>query len=427
MAITFFSINGAGGGGGGGSTVNTNNGISGDGSVGTPVVLGGKPLTADTTIVGAGHALSIITDNATDKSEIDISHNSVFTGTTVDSSGDAADLTTLNAGGILSLDAEVSSGANVKRLHMSRGGGGTGIIITDTIDNEGLTAASLFPVGIDPNRYVQQGNLVSLGGNTSNGISGNGSVSSPIVLGGNPLTIDTTIDVAAHKLEISSSDIANTKEFLVQLTDTVNNTNSIVDVGAGNSFVLLQTTDLSNGDNAVLSLNATSLNISAFLNEGARQCGFQIVTGTPGIQIIDTQSKGLFADAVYPLTGDSTQYLQEGNVQRALNSAAQDTAGQTTTQVIPPAYTPLVDSIIRINAYALYITGVGSVAVTVVYTDRLGASVTALLGTISSGTPHTAFPATILKVKGGTTVSVTYTVTGVITYDAGATIENLFT
>lgn len=41
MAITFFSVNGAGFTGGGGGTVNTGNGISGDGSVGTPVILGG--------------------------------------------------------------------------------------------------------------------------------------------------------------------------------------------------------------------------------------------------------------------------------------------------------------------------------------------------------------------------------------------------
>src|SRR5882724_1537993 len=67
MAITFFSINGAGG-GSGGSAVNTDNGISGDGSVATPVILGGKPLTANTTIELAG--------NTFDFHDIDVPGNS---------------------------------------------------------------------------------------------------------------------------------------------------------------------------------------------------------------------------------------------------------------------------------------------------------------------------------------------------------------
>jgi|SRR5579859_16870 len=420
MAIQFFSINGTGG-SSGTMIVHTNNGISGDGSVATPVVLGGNALTGDTAIDGAGHGFTIITNNGTSTSEVDVGANSVFAGTTDDATSDAADFTTLNSGGVLSADMELSSGANAKRVHMSRGGGGSGIVITDTVDNVGLIGNALFAIS-DPKQYVQSGNLSV---HTGSGISGNGTVATPVILGG-ALTGDTNIDVGTHELLIGDSTFTNP---VLQVDNT------IIRMLAGNNLIATDPTgrcELFSSDGAGNTATASTLPSQITLN--VVDSSFNSATlsiDSTHIVVNDFSSNvGITAGGnVYPVNpAIPDQYAQYGNITSALfNAAAQDTAGQTTTQVIPPAYTPLSDSIIRVNAYAFYVTGTGSVAVTVAYTDRLGTARTATLGSIGVATPVTSFPATILKVKGGTTVSVTYTVTGTITYDAGATIENLFT
>jgi hypothetical protein len=421
MAIQFFSINGTGG-SSGTMIVHTNNGISGDGSVATPVVLGGNALTGDTAIDGAGHTLTIITNNGTNTSELDVGANSVFTGTTDDASSDAADFTTLNSGGVLSADMELSSGANAKRVHMSRGGGGSGIVITDTVDNVGLIGNALFAIS-DPKQYVQSGNLSV---HTASGISGNGTVATPVILGGTPIAANTSIDANNHELLIGDPNFVNP---VLQIN------NSQIRMIAGNNQIAVNPTGLSelvSNDGAGGIGTVTCRPDGIVLNiadSGGNKTSITLDTGF--ITVNDfAANTGITANGtVYPVNpAVPDQYAQYGNINSSLfNVAAQDTAGQTTTQVIPPAYTPLSDSIIRVNAYAFYVTGTGSVAVTVAYTDRLGTARTATLGSVAVGTPVTSFPATILKVKGGTTVSVTYTVTGTITYDAGATIENLFT
>lgn len=169
MAINFFSINGTGGGGGGGGAVNTANGISGDGSVGTPVALGGtNPLLANTLIDGGGFALEfndeVVGDNQAqliiDRTRVGGS-GVIFTDqVTNDQSWFLAGQHTGDTAGFDIMAKKVTG--ERKFITGRTLGASTGIIITDEIDNVGLIGTALF-AELAPKQYAQYGNIPGSG------------------------------------------------------------------------------------------------------------------------------------------------------------------------------------------------------------------------------------------------------------------------
>jgi len=86
---------------------------------------------------------------------------------------------------------------------------------------------------------------------------------------------------------------------------------------------------------------------------------------------------------------------------------------------------PSGGALLRINPWSFYRTGTGSVDVSLTYNDLGGSSHTVSFGSISSGTPVTNASSTIIQAQSLSTIQISWTVTGTITYDAAATIEKL--
>lgn len=402
MPINFFSINGAGS-GGGSSSVNTANGLSGDGSVGTPVILGGT--INQNTDIELPDNLNLHLGFAAQNLGLHLQRLStgemfaaiqggnlagdIFGAFYIDNTGTAT--------------MEGSNSAVDRSIQIDPTPITGGIIVHDT-ENKGLVGDMLFPLSGNPDQYVQAGHFPAAGlTGANNGLSVN---SGNAQLGG-AVSKATNIENDSFDLFIGDSGFVK----------------SSIDLDNSSGIYGSVTIQQGSTTGAFFEINSGECLIEAYTP--SHTASVHVNSGT-GITVTDSSNIGLIGTALFP-NSNPDQYAQYGNINANLvQSVFEDSSGQTTTQTIPAAYTPPVDSVIRVNAYGLYRLGTGSVTVTVVYTDVLSASVTATLGTFNSATPHTAFPATVLKVKGGTTVSVNFTVTGTITFDAGASIENLF-
>lgn len=148
--------------GGSGATVVTGNGLSGDGSVGSPVILGGT-LTQDTTVDGSNFVLDFLaTDGANNSGDISNSNN----GPTLTGQSDQNDSATVSAGNTPGLgawwDLVFNNLSSRKQAISSKfaplNTGHLGLQVNDNIDNVGLNGAALFPVN-NPDQYAQYGNI----------------------------------------------------------------------------------------------------------------------------------------------------------------------------------------------------------------------------------------------------------------------------
>jgi hypothetical protein len=358
MSINFFDINGAGSGGGGGGTVLTENGISGDGSAGSPVALGGNPLVVATIIDAAGNDFSLTGANSID----------------------------LEAGGNAVL-----------------------------LDSAGLTGNALFAISGNPNQYVQAGNLPAPGGTvlTGNGVSGDGSAGAPVILGG-ALAGGTVIDTTGQTLSISNG-LGGSGLYLNE---------PFAD------FVQIISIDSVTGDGAFFTVQGNAAGgVAMFISNAGntQRKSIEFNQGPVGLEVRDDFSNvGLIGTSLFPVSGDPNQYVQQGNLSGSF-AAATDLAGQSATQTIVTYTLPNSDAIIRVNAYALWRSGLGSVAVTVQYVDALANAVTKSFGaSVALGNIDTSFPALVIKARGLTTVDLIWTITGAGFYDGGGVIESLF-
>jgi hypothetical protein len=150
------------------------------------------------------------------------------------------------------------------------------------------------------------------------------------------------------------------------------------------------------------------------------------IASTLGIEVIDNVDNiGMNGNVVFPLSGQDEQYLQAGNVLE-FGKGSNDILNQSTSELNLVNFTnPTRDGIYSINAYALWRSGIGSVAVTVSYTDVLGNPQT---DSISGANPcsaanvATSYPPVVIKAEAGSLISISWTLTGVMTYDAGGVI-----
>jgi hypothetical protein len=250
-----------------GGVSHANNGVSLNGDT---VQLGGT-LTKNTIVTGAGHSTSITTDNGTSTSESDVSPNSIFTGTTVDSGGNSVDFSTLYSGGVLVADMEINTGAGAKRIEMAQGGGGAGIVVTDGIDNVGLTGNALFPKSGDPNQYAQFGNLTGLDSTiykTDGSITGNRTVD----IGDNTLNFSSTSDAfgnAEIKMAINSGGdtYGNSNYTLVPWGNFLQATNPV----SGHNSYMQTEMNIGNGKiDALMRIEEASGDKQILLQEGLR-------------------------------------------------------------------------------------------------------------------------------------------------------------
>lgn len=264
---------------------------------------------------------------------------------------------------------------------------------------------------------------------TNNGISGTGTAGDPIILGVNPLTEDTTIDVSGHLFEII--DGGSDTFFVVQ----PNQINLAVNSGIASPFILMQNNQLQlNGTDGV-NVN-TSLLIG--IDGGTAKLSVTMLwvdipsgnfksiemSNRSGIEVHDeVDNIGLIGVADFTNTAEPLQYVQRAALPQ---KAAIDSAGQSTTQTLL-TYAPPADAIIRVNAYAQFQAGTGNVKISVDYTDIEGnAQTVSFPGQTDPITTSSQLASMVIKAKGGTDVDVNYTVVGSINYAAGATIENLF-
>lgn len=160
--IVIFDVNT----GGTGGAQNTANGLSGDGSVATPIILGGSPLTQNVILSGTGVSFEIFVDNGAGiQSEFVLSPgaNTISAADTTPATA-LLDLVANSFNSYFSLlfqndgpgtQRQVIGSKNDLRLTTGKGVG-----VKDTIDNIGLIGDVLFPRD-DDNQYVQFGNLGS--------------------------------------------------------------------------------------------------------------------------------------------------------------------------------------------------------------------------------------------------------------------------
>lgn len=152
---------------------------------------------------------------------------------------------------------------------------------------------------------------------TSNGLSGNGSVGSPVVLGGAINTVTNVfIDSLSHSLFIG--DQKNQNGIVIQnATENVS-----VSIGGGNSSNS-KTDYISGNENGIVDLFGSNGSVS-------REFKIDPTPSTGGIIVYDSENKGLTGNALFTVSGDPNQYVQAGNL-TALDSNIYKTDGVLTS------------------------------------------------------------------------------------------------
>ena len=160
-AINFFSINGTGGGGGGGPTVvNTENGIVGDGSLATPVKLGGTMSEfTDIQVPPTGNLRFIATDGANQFAHFEIDPVIIHADCIDISSGLGARFNIgFVAGDVVAQFSVFNNAVQQTGLFITND---NTPVVKDEINNVGLNGDVLFPVTGNPTQYAQYGNVAA--------------------------------------------------------------------------------------------------------------------------------------------------------------------------------------------------------------------------------------------------------------------------
>lgn len=220
-----------GGGGGGGSTVTTINGIVGDGSVDTPVKLGGS-LTGFTNIfAGPATGLQVFSNNGEDNFFTHFNVSPGFCGIdAVDTGGTgiSALIDTENSSG--TIQARVIIGDNSNNFQGIIVRGTSPVSIIDDTNNIGLVGKSLFPVSNDPKQYAQYGKVTPVPSLFVMDVTSNFSVGTSVVLvsGGNPIPApQSVITRVSITLKVLSNTGAGTIQFKLTYTDSDSNPHTV--------------------------------------------------------------------------------------------------------------------------------------------------------------------------------------------------------
>jgi len=386
---------------GGGGTVNTDNGISGDGSVGTPVILGGKPLNQGTIIQLAGFALDFSDSDGTNNFQ---QTNSLGNWSVAQANaGFESIMSVLLSGGNFSAGmafVNLSSG-NLKQVAVNNTQ--TGILVTDSIDDVGLLDSDLHPI-TDPRQYAQYGNIAA-------GVSG----------------AESGTHITAGKVRLGGTLLAGT------IVDTGNfNFNLVTTDGNGlvttfqQAFAGIQSWKIVNGiSNAGITLG----DIGAFakvlmsINDGGVIKFIQMGEGDIGIPVHDDSGVGLIGNALFPVS-DPTQYAQYGNLVVPQNFALPLGSGNRTalTYVVTGG-----DACIQVNcSLSTSVAAVGGASVALNYTDINGNAQSKVLvldaGVIGNYPANTI----TIEAQNGTNVTVDVTAAGGEVYRVVGAIQRFF-
>lgn len=503
--------------GGGSSMVFTANGISGDGTIGTPVILGGNPLNQATTIDLATFELNF-SSNASPSD----SCNFVFGGSLWDFLLLNTGISSFemnannNAGVIIASDlvalsnSQLVIGTTGFQLFYTAIGGGTtrgfegdqasaGIVVTDSLGLLGMIAQADYSANIiiTPNAYttvlavqalIAATPVAAAGADTQVQFNNAGA------LGASPdltfVSPDLTIGVPATtsgKLSLAYNGSANVPSLttaagsiildpdgtgannilfldaesqfpnILFVGDTLRVVNKIrVTQGAQEYQItpsrlsLQQVSGTTNWDigfntasdysiyNAISGnydlylFNATD-NVGIGTNTDVPSAKFNVVSTTQGalplprmtsverlaiaspanaLQVFDT-------DLESPFYWNGSQWLATGNVSNlnapgvAVSQSLNYVAGST-------------PEVVRINPWALWVSGLGNTTVILNYTDNNGAAQTLNAGVVQTGATNlNSLAAFVFGVQAGSTVNVTWALAGAGIFDALATIERL--
>lgn len=291
-------------GGGGGGTVHTALGLSGDGSIATPVVLGG-------TIPGDGTNVSVVINSpfGTGDSVVRFEDDTTGSGWSISSNGVvvevelssvAFDFSENSVIRMIGKDVSINSNAE-KQFRVKPGSGWS---IEDDLDSVGLIGSfvgglsRVYPNSGDPAQYVQFGNIPASSGltNANSGLS---------VFGGNTARLGGALLAAAT---------INTSTFQLTITATGGGvTTRYQHSFAGMTFNLIQGV-FTVGQN--LTANSSNSEIKSFINDSSsgNDKFISLKVGQTGIVVEDTiDNVGLIGTALFPVSG-SDQYAQYGNL-----------------------------------------------------------------------------------------------------------------
>jgi hypothetical protein len=293
---------------------------------------------------------------------------------------------------------------------------------------------------------------------TANGISGNGSVGTPVILGG-PLNQATTILLTGQVLTFDDTTTSTTGEVSIRIGDSTSEGQAFLDVfDAG---IDIQTNGPGTTQLSDFSLSPSEIRTRLVGRTDNNATGIiEVSEFTPNQpQIILATSNGVTGQSIFlqqantaqpisitdDLTGIgmeafadySTGIIANGNayttttaVKKIIGSfnAAIDSAGNTVSKPALVSFVvPSGDGMFLCSGYTLYRSGLGSVAITVGYTDVLGNPQTIGIGVTpcSAANTNTAYSPIFIKAKAGTTVVINWVLTGAMTYDAGGVIQFL--
>lgn len=249
---------------------------------------------------------------------------------------------------------------------------------------------------------------------TSNGISGDGSVGSPVILGG----------------LLSGATVINPNGQFLQIADEV--------VGTAGGFQVTIGDSTSATGQGALEVNEASASMVYTKNSTS----FKRLTTDPttGIKVIDNiDNLGLLGDADYTAevlaSPGGLAYPQLITIQSLLGTnniktlATWDLLAQSTTQNVLTYAVPAGHSVLYRMNYSLgYISGAANAQISIQYTDIHGNAISQniALGLIGLGNIAANGYPTVFKPSPGTNVIVAVTLSGVISYDTSGSLEQLF-
>lgn len=251
--------------------------------------------------------------------------------------------------------------------------------------------------------------------NTANGISGDGSVGTPVILGGNPLNQGTTIALAGNSFEFNDNDGTNHLEFFQSATLFQV---ELFQPGEFGSFFNMQGN--AGGDAAGYFANMKFIDIGAAGHTKSLEVSG--IAGT-GVAVVDQVDNIGLLDSDLHAVSSNKQYAQYGNISH--NVASVNVPGLINISANLNYTVAAGGEFLRVNPWALYRTGTGSVTITINYKDNGGTNRTITLAAISSIAPVLSINPSVFFAQSLSTVNINWAVVGLITYDQAATIEKM--
>lgn len=271
--------------------------------------------------------------------------------------------------------------------------------------------------------------------NTNNGISGNGSIVTPVILGGKPLTAVTVIDLGGFSLELMENIdpshhcayIFQSSSIDLQIIDTIAQVSSEYNQ-THNGFEIFGT-NLATGAVGTVSAVFDGV-VLTYITDGGGGKAVHLDEAT-GLLVVDNADHiGLVGTADFSTNAilDNNAYAQVAAVKKIapVIVAADAQAGNVNTSTTIVSFVPGTDGIFRFSATGMYRSGTGHVNINAEYFDLNGDPIQVSFGTdLSSVNPSPTYPSLVAHCQAGGAIVIQFDFTGTITYDAGGVLERL--